>query len=576
MLNDPLGGVQGLGASAAMSQDGRTAVVGAPTATISGHANQGRVLVYTRTGTVWTEQATLERAGGGVGEQFGFDVAIVGDGQTIAVGSPRDSTGGLERGSVTIFTRTGSSWAEGVTIRRTGVLANTEHFGYALAMTPDASRIAIGVPGAATALIRPGMVTVVDRPAGGWTTPPAQQSITAPVPVDAARFGQAVAISSDGSTFIAGGPALTSNRGMAAVFTHVGASWSGTAITPAGLPATSFFGDAIAMSGDGRSAVIAAWDQDIGAANGTVYAYDGLPSSTVPVQVISRTGGVTPEYFGRELAMDDAGRMFASSSWLADVGGVSWQGLVETLARPQAIGAWSDQATVVSPGLSGAARLGSSVSLSGSGGVMVAGASNAAVGGVTGSGAVVFTEILQALGVSVSGPGTVTGDGIGIACGVTCQTDVVQGDSVALTASPNTGAEFTGWGGACSGTSPTCVVTPLAAASVTAGFSLPSTGASGRTPATTVSTLRQKVTIHGRAVTTTGPVTVTSLHITQRAAPSAKKVKRRSATCRTAGKGTKRAFTCRVRLLPGRWTLTTEGRRGGAVISRAVKVVRIR
>ncbi|MBK7001990.1 MAG: DUF1566 domain-containing protein [Rhodoferax sp.] len=72
---------------------------------------------------------------------------------------------------------------------------------------------------------------------------------------------------------------------------------------------------------------------------------------------------------------------------------------------------------------------------------------------------------------SGSGVGTVTSIPAGINCGTTCSASFDSGTSVTLTATPATGSTFTGWSGACSGTS-TCVVSMSAAQNVTATFAL--------------------------------------------------------------------------------------------------------
>src|SRR6266508_2424878 len=76
-----------------------------------------------------------------------------------------------------------------------------------------------------------------------------------------------------------------------------------------------------------------------------------------------------------------------------------------------------------------------------------------------------------ALSVSVIGNGTVTGGGIRCGSGSTvCTANQAPNAVVTLIATPDTGATFTGWGGACFGTS-TCVLTMNTAKSVTATFS---------------------------------------------------------------------------------------------------------
>jgi uncharacterized repeat protein (TIGR02543 family) len=75
------------------------------------------------------------------------------------------------------------------------------------------------------------------------------------------------------------------------------------------------------------------------------------------------------------------------------------------------------------------------------------------------------------LTVSKSGSGTVTSAPAGISCGTTCSASYARGTSVTLTATPASGYSFSGWGGACSGTSANCTVSMTAARSVTATFS---------------------------------------------------------------------------------------------------------
>ncbi|WP_181183921.1 InlB B-repeat-containing protein [Prosthecodimorpha hirschii] len=75
-----------------------------------------------------------------------------------------------------------------------------------------------------------------------------------------------------------------------------------------------------------------------------------------------------------------------------------------------------------------------------------------------------------ALSVSKTGNGTVTSSPSGINCGSTCSANFTENASVTLTAAASTGATFSTWGGACSGSSTTCTVTMSAAKSVTATF----------------------------------------------------------------------------------------------------------
>jgi len=73
-----------------------------------------------------------------------------------------------------------------------------------------------------------------------------------------------------------------------------------------------------------------------------------------------------------------------------------------------------------------------------------------------------------------NGAGTVTSDPIGIDCGDTCQATFAEDTEVRLEATPKPGSFFSGWSGACSGTTPTCTITITEAKDVVASFSLTS------------------------------------------------------------------------------------------------------
>ena len=87
-----------------------------------------------------------------------------------------------------------------------------------------------------------------------------------------------------------------------------------------------------------------------------------------------------------------------------------------------------------------------------------------------------FVPGAYALSVTVNGSGEVTSVPAGISCPGSCSASYVSGTSVILTATPSAGWSFTGWSGACSGTTSPCTVSMSAARNVTATFSLfPST-----------------------------------------------------------------------------------------------------
>jgi len=91
-----------------------------------------------------------------------------------------------------------------------------------------------------------------------------------------------------------------------------------------------------------------------------------------------------------------------------------------------------------------------------------------------------FNLDYRSLTVTKVGNGKVTSSLMGINCGPYCQDTFVRGVPVTLTATPDPGSTFIGWGGDCSGTDP-CTVTMDAGHTVTATFDVntPSGGPEG-------------------------------------------------------------------------------------------------
>ncbi len=79
---------------------------------------------------------------------------------------------------------------------------------------------------------------------------------------------------------------------------------------------------------------------------------------------------------------------------------------------------------------------------------------------------------VSSLAVSVTGSGTVSSTPGGLSCsnGSSCSASFTQGSSVTLNAAPMNGYLFSGWGGACSGTSPCSIVLTASSVAVSANF----------------------------------------------------------------------------------------------------------
>ena len=75
----------------------------------------GAAYILVKNGSTWSVQQKIHGNNTGMGDQFGFDVAISADGNTAVVGAPgedNDNAAPNNTGALYVFTRTGTTWTE--------------------------------------------------------------------------------------------------------------------------------------------------------------------------------------------------------------------------------------------------------------------------------------------------------------------------------------------------------------------------------------------------------------------------------------------------------------------------------
>jgi uncharacterized repeat protein (TIGR01451 family) len=120
------------GSSVAASGD--TVVVGANYADIGTNASQGAAYVYQRSGTNWTEQAKLVAAGGSAHAEFGNSVAL--DGDVAVIGAWFDANVGAAH----VFRRSGTAWSETATLASANA-ADNDQFGNSVSVSGDTALV---------------------------------------------------------------------------------------------------------------------------------------------------------------------------------------------------------------------------------------------------------------------------------------------------------------------------------------------------------------------------------------------------------------------------------------------------
>jgi hypothetical protein len=214
VTNDPTVG-SGLGTSLALSADGTTVLIGGA----FDNNYFGAAWVFTRNGGSWTQQGSklVGSDAQGPGVFQGGAVALSTDGNTALVGGDLDNNC---LGAAWVFTRSGATWTQQgsklVANNSAGFLPNSCFFfiggqGAAVALAGDGNTAVIGAPGACDQDCA-GAAFVFRRTGGAWTQ---QNKLVGDGGVNPAldcdfcglQLGSAIAVSADGSTVFAGGPA---------------------------------------------------------------------------------------------------------------------------------------------------------------------------------------------------------------------------------------------------------------------------------------------------------------------------------------------------------------------------------
>lgn len=251
------------GWSIALSGD--TAIVGAwGNDEVGGAA--GAAYIFTRSGTIWTQQAKLTASDGAPGDQFGISVAISGD--TAIVGANQESAVGDNTGLAYVFTRSGSTWMEVAKLTASDGAAN-DFFGSSVAIDGDTA--IVGAVWDDDAGLQSGSAYIFTRTGSSWTE---QAKLTASDGAPNDWFGTSVSLS--GETAIAGSPFnddAGSNSGSAYIFARTGASWMQLSkLTASDDAASDSFGRSVALCTD--KAIVGSYrDDDSGSNSGSAYIY---------------------------------------------------------------------------------------------------------------------------------------------------------------------------------------------------------------------------------------------------------------------------------------------------------------
>ncbi len=275
--------------------DGDTALVGSAADPTTG-TDPGRAYVFTRTGSSWTQQAKLVASDAAMSDRFGGSVAL--DGDTAVIGALRDDhSAATDAGSAYVFTRTGSSWTQQAKLIA-GDAAASDKLGFSVALSGDTALVGAmndDFPATADA----GSAYVFVRSGSTWTQ---QAKLSSSSLATNAQVGYSVALEDD--TALVGAIGTGGSSGSVYVFTRAGSVWAQqTELLPSDPSSFKYFGYSVALSG--TNAVIGAAKDDTAAGldAGSVYVFSGSGAAWTEQEKVLASDAAAYDNFGWDVAL---------------------------------------------------------------------------------------------------------------------------------------------------------------------------------------------------------------------------------------------------------------------------------
>jgi hypothetical protein len=423
------------GYSVSVSDDGKTLAVGAPLNDVTtGSSSRGAVYVFARDGGSWSQQAYLTHQFAQNGDEFGSSISLSGDGNTLAIGAPYESSDangidGIEQvdpsnrannaGAVFVYARSALTWTKEAYVKASNS-TSSDRFGTSVSLSDNGDLLAVGATGRSNDA---GRVFVFKRSASGWAE---QHSVAASNADSDDYFGHSIALSGDGSTLAVGAIYEDSQLsgidvdgsnnngvefGAVYIFTPaVGtpASWAQQAYIKGvkdGFGAPEF-GQSVSLSQTGNTLAVGAWKEDNNATgingaesggtsnsedSGAVYVFDRTGTTWTRTAYIKASNTFKFEYFGYAVSLSDSGTELAVSAYEEKADSTGLNGS-QTRSDPFSTGvylnnesgavyvftkqsdAWSQTAYIKATNTQAGDHFGFSVALSGDAGTLAVGA----------------------------------------------------------------------------------------------------------------------------------------------------------------------------------------------------------
>lgn len=271
-----------------VSLDGDTALIGAPG---GDHPSViGSAYVFTRSGTVWTQEAELAAPVGILDDRVGSSVAVCGD--TALVGAPNDSEGASLAGAVYVFVRSGSTWVLQAKLIAGDPTASAR-FGNAVALEGETALVGAKADNQVAA--NAGSAYVFVRSGSTWSQ---EAKLLPSIVRPGLRFGHSVSLSGDTALV---GEDVTFSYATVYAFVRSGTTWVEEArMEGKDTPLGDHFGTSVALEGD-RALIGASTDEGRGAA----YLFERFENGWVERSKLTAPNGGLGDNFGCSVSLSE-------------------------------------------------------------------------------------------------------------------------------------------------------------------------------------------------------------------------------------------------------------------------------
>jgi hypothetical protein len=269
---DGLVAFYGLGSALSLSADGTRIAVGASIA----NGSQGASRIFELQSGSWVQLGN-DIDGEAPSDKSGFSVALSVDGNRVCIGAPQNDDSGANAGHTRVFEYQSGSWVQlGADID--GEAAGDQS-GYAVSMSADGSRVAVGAPYNGGG----GHTRVFELQSGSWI------QIGSDIDGNQANSGSAMAVSmsASGTRVAVGAPyykPVSGTVGNVRVFEYQGNAWVQLGADIIGEAFLDYFGWSVSLSADGNRVAAGATQNDGSGNNaGHVRVHDFYSGSWVQV-----------------------------------------------------------------------------------------------------------------------------------------------------------------------------------------------------------------------------------------------------------------------------------------------------